>query len=209
MPRIPDTRHVPKCLLAAVLLFAVGARGAASQETKSQLGLHAAGGLGLFAGGGRAIHDLPGGEIGALVDLGWAWAPRVRLVGDASWFIGSLHEYVAQDDRDFSGAVYDLSSTVSLMALSGPTTARQSAYVSLGFSIHALSSSFGSIPLDQRYNANRFGIAAAIGGRAWIGRDGEQALFTELREIRVSESHRWMVRTGFMHNFGPLTRPGR
>ncbi|MEP7347675.1 MAG: hypothetical protein ABI877_20565 [Gemmatimonadaceae bacterium] len=209
MLQFADTRRGHKYLLAALLSFAVGARGVGAQEKKAQLGLRAAGGLGVFVGGGRAIHDLPGGEGGALLDLGWVWSPRVRLVGDASWFIGSLHEFVEQDDEHFSGPVFDLSSTVSLMALSGSATARQTAYASFGVSIHALSSSFNSIPLDQRYNANRFGVAAAIGGRVWVGPEGTRALFTELRGTSVSELHRWTIRAGFIHNFRPLTRPAR
>ncbi len=209
MLRFIATRHAPKYLLAALILVAAGARPSASQETKADLGLRSSGGLGVFLGGGRAVHDLPGGEGGGLLDLGWVWNPRVRLVGEASWFIGTLHEYVAQDDQDYSGAVFDLSSTVSVLALSGSTTARRSAYASFGFSIHALSSSFGSIPLDARYNANKFGVASAIGGRVWIGREGRQALTAELRQTSVTSMTRWTARAGFMHNFGPLTRPAR
>lgn len=155
------------------------------------------------------MHDLPGGEFGAALDLGWVWSPRVRLVGDASWFIGSLHEYVPQDDEDFSGTVFDLSSTVSLLALTGQANSRQTAYASLGLSIHAMSSSFKSLPLDQRYNANRFGAAAAVGGRVWLGDQGREALFLEVRGAAVSQMNRWTVRSGFIHNLGPLTRPRR
>ena len=94
MLRIPDTRRASKYLRAALLLCVVGARRGASQEPKSQLGLSAAGGIGVFVGGGTAAHDISGGEGGVLADLGWVRSRRIRLVGEASWFIGSLHEYV-------------------------------------------------------------------------------------------------------------------
>lgn len=209
MPLFVDTRHAPKYLFAALFLLAIGTQRATSQEPKAQLGLSAAGGIGVFLGAGSAVHNVKGGEAGGLVDLGWVGSPRIRLVGDASWFIGSLHEFVAQDDRHFSGPVFDLSSSVSLLALSGSSSSRQSVYASLGFSIHALSSSFGSIPLDQRYNANRFGFTGAVGGRVWVGEGGRGALFAELREHLVTSVNRWTVRAGFLHNFGPLTRPAR
>jgi len=207
MPRIADTHRTRKFFLAVALVVGARGRGLPCQETKVQLGLRSSGGLAAFAGGGKAVHNLPGGEFGALLDLGWVWNPHVRLVGDASWFIGSLHEYVPQDDKHFSGPVFDLSSTVSLLALAGNAAARQTAYASFGFSIHALSSSFRSLPLDQRYNANRFGVAGAVGGRVWLGDQGREALFLELRGTGVSQMNRWTVRSGFMHNLGPLTRP--
>ena len=207
MLRIADTRHLSKYLLGALLICAVGADRGTCQEPSAQLGLSAAGGFGVFLGGGGASHHISGGEGGVLLDLGWVGSRRVRLVGDASMFVGSLHEYVAQDDRDFSGAVFDLSSTVSLLALTGSATARHSAYASAGVSIHALSSSFGSVPLDQRYNANRFGIAGALGGRAWVGQEGRRALFAELKGQTVKSLNRWALRAGYMHNFGPLARP--
>src|ERR1700741_1587011 len=93
------------------------------------------------------------------------------------------------------------------MAQSGSVSSRQVAYASVGFSIHALSSSFHSVPLDQRYNANRFGITGTVGGRFWIGEKGQQALFLEARESAVSEMTRWTLRSGFLYNFGPLRRP--
>jgi hypothetical protein len=63
--------------------------------------------------------------------------------------------------------------------------------------------------LDERYNANRFGVAGAIGGRAWVGGEGRRSLFLELQGQRVQEMHRWGARAGFIHNFGPLTRPAK
>ncbi|MBV6521649.1 MAG: hypothetical protein MNPFHGCM_01793 [Gemmatimonadaceae bacterium] len=197
-------------LLGAVLVsLLVGARTSTCQETVAELGLRASGGVSVFMGGGRAVHDVPGGELGAAIDLGWAWSERLRLMGDASWFVGRLREYVPQDDEEFSGPVYDLSGSVSLLALIGSPASRQAIYAGLGLSIHALSSSFRSIPLDRRYNANRFGVTGTLGGRMWLGQAGRSALFAELREFRVSDMNRWSVRMGIMRNFDALARPRR
>jgi hypothetical protein len=186
----------------------VGGRASLSaQQPKAQLGLAAAGSLGFVGGGGSATHGLEGGEAGLVVDLGWVSSRRLRLVGDAAWFAGSLEEFVPQDDQSYSSLVFDLVETVSLQLMGGSVTSRLVPYASLGLSIHALSSSFGSTPLDNRYNANRFGVTGGVGVRKWIGSSGRQSLFVEFRDLQVTDASRWMMRMGLTRHFAPLTRP--
>jgi hypothetical protein len=209
MPPFAKPRRAAAPFLIALLLCAIAGRIAECQAPRARVGLPSAGGIGVFVGGGRVTHDVPGGEVGIIADLGWLWAPRLRLVSDVSWFIGSLHEYVAQDDEDISGPIFDLGGTVSLQALSGSAASRGTGYASLGVSIHVLSSSFNSLPLDLRYNANRFGLAGTVGGRAWVGSGGTESLFAEVRAQAVTQVSGWRVRAGYIHNFAPMTRPAR
>lgn len=144
-----------------------------------------------------------------MLDVGWIGSPRLRLVGDATWFIGELSEFVPQDDRSYSGAVFDLSASVSLLALGGSATARFAPYLSAGVGVHALSSAFGTPALDQRYNANRFALTEGAGFRLWVGRSGSMTLFAEGRAHQLTDVSRWSVRAGVLRNFGALVRPTR
>ncbi len=183
----------------------VGSIGA--QATRAHVGVTASGGVGVFAGGGRASHDVTGGEVGALVDLGWIWTPRVRLTGDAVWFAGPHREYVPQDDESYKSTVYDLAGTVSLRLLGGSSTSRLVPYASVGLAVHALSSSFGTLPLDQRYNANRFGATAGVGVERWIGPAGRHSVWLEGRVQGVTDVSRWTARVGWVRHFSSMTRP--
>ncbi|MFN8574039.1 MAG: hypothetical protein U0132_18425 [Gemmatimonadaceae bacterium] len=201
-----DTRG-RRLLLALVVATVLSGGPVGAQATRAHVGLTASGGLGVFGGGGQATHDLTGGEAGALVDLGWIWSPRVRLTGDAAWFAGPHREFVAQDDRSYKSTVFDLTGSVSLRLLGGSASSRLVPYLSGGFAIHALSSSFGTLPLDQRYNANRFGVLGAVGMERWIGSSGRQSVWVEWRVQEVTDASRWTARVGWTRHFAAMARP--
>jgi hypothetical protein len=78
-----------------------------------------------------------------------------------------------------------------------------------GVSVHALSSTFGELSLDRRYNANPFGAHAAAGLRLWLSRSGRNAISLELRTSMAENVNRTSARLGGMVLFGDLVRPRR
>jgi hypothetical protein len=201
----PGMSRIGATLLLQLLISAL----AAGQSSGTALGLRYVGSLGAYAGAVTVQRGAPGGEAGAFIDLGNVRSPRLRLVGDASFLFASLSEFVPQDDRTYSGEIFDLSGTVSLLAIGGSPGARCAPYGSLGVGVHALSSSYGSLVLDQRYNANRFGLSGAAGLRWWTGRDGRNGVTLEVRRTYALNVNRWSLRAGAVLNFGSLARPAR
>ncbi|MFN8581240.1 MAG: hypothetical protein U0163_09730 [Gemmatimonadaceae bacterium] len=183
----------------------IGKGAAAQTASGAHLGLAESGGMGVLLGAGEATHHLRGVEVGGSLDLGWIGSPRLRLVGDVAWFGGRLRSFVTQDDKTYRSNVFDLAGTVAVQLHGGSLKARTAPFVSAGVAVHALSSSFGSLPLDLRYNANRFGLMGAVGVNQWLG-SGRQSLRFEARFQEVTGASRWTGRLSLEHHFGSMVR---
>jgi hypothetical protein len=161
----------------------------------------------VFGGAASVQRGAKGFEGGASIDLGHLHSTRVRLGGEVSFLHVTLREYVPQEDTTYSGPVVDLSGTVALTWFGGSDRSRVAPYVQVGAAVHALSSSFGSLVLDPRYNANRLGLTGAAGVNWWLGQSGRRSLFVEARRTYALNVNRWMVRAGAWVHFAPLARP--
>ena len=151
---------------------------------------------------------LDAGELSGTLDLGHFSSRRVRLRADVSFLrTGRFRAYVAADDTTYRNVFYDLSGMLNLaFALRDPTH-RVVPFVSFGTGIHVLTSSFGSIPIDLRYNTNVFGLQAASGVRIRAGHTGRRAVVIEGGATLAKEVSRASVRLGTEWLFGDLRRP--
>ena len=186
-----------------------GASPVLGQDGKSHLGLAAVGAIGLHAGYATLQRSIPGGDLGAQVDLGYLRSPRVRLTAELEFLRGELREFVPDEGRTFDGPIYDMSGSVLAVFMGGGPTSRAVPYFQTGLSMHALSSSLGTLLLDERYNTNNFGLVAGTGIRFWLGREGRQGLFVEGRYAAARNVSRAAVRLGFLLFQNDLIRPRR
>ena len=142
-------------------------------------------------------------EAGAVLDLGWIKGRSVRLQAEGAILRARLVEFIEVEDSTYRGDYLDLSAGASLVWMAGPDRI-VSPYVLAGFAVHALSSTFGTLVLDRRYNTNRFGSHAGAGVRLRIGRG--RAMFAEGRRIITDEADRTVVRLGGLLLLGDLRR---
>ena len=193
-----------KCLrlggLLAMLPWVSGA-----QEPVSNLGLPAVAAFGVHAGFAQLERSSDGPEIGAFLDLGWLRGRSLRLQGEVAFQRATLTEYLALEDTTFHGDYFDLSLGASAAWFVSPD-GQVSPYALAGVAVHALSSTFGTSELDQRYNANRFGSHLGAGVRFRIG-SSRQAVFAEARRVIADEVNRTVVRVGGLLLMGDLYRP--
>lgn len=136
------------------------------------------------------------------MDLGWLRGRSVRLQGEIAFLRASLTEYQELEDSTFHGNYFDVSFGVTSVWLAA-ADGQVSPYALAGVAVHALSSTFGSSVLDQRYNANRFGSHVGAGIRLRLG-PSRQALFAEARRIIADEVDRTVVRVGALVLLGDL-----
>lgn len=175
-----------------------------AQAQSANVGLHAVGAIGLYGGQARLERSSRGQEGGLLLDLGWLRGQSIRLHSELSVLRATLTEYVEQEDSTFHGEYLDLSGSVTAVWLTSHR-AQVSPYALAGISVHALSSAFQTVVLDQRYNANRFGSHIGIGLRVRFG-GTRQALFVEGRRVIADEVDRTVLRAGFLVLMGDLYR---
>lgn len=177
---------------------------AGAQVPTSNVGLQAVGAVGIYGGPARLERASRGQEGGLLLDLGWLRGRSLRLQGELSILRASLTEYVELEDSTFHGDYFDLSGSVTSIWLMSHTS-KVSPYVLAGLSVHALSSAFQTVVLDQRYNANRFGSHIGAGLRLRFG-GSRTAMFVEGRRIIADEVDRSVFRFGGLVLMGDLHR---
>jgi hypothetical protein len=164
--------------------------------------------FGVHAGFAQLERSSDGPEIGAFLDLGWLRGRSLRLQGEVAFQRATLTEYLALEDTTFHGDYFDLSLGLSAAWFLSPD-GQVSPYALAGVAVHALSSTFGTSELDQRYNANRFGSHLGAGVRFRIG-SSRQAVFAEARRVIADEVNRTVVRIGGPAPDGrPLSPPYR
>ncbi len=198
-PYTTKYRGLPGLVVAALLLGLIP-HPARSQEPA--LGLRAIGAASLSLAVGRVDRGATGIEGGAALDLGHFASRRIR-VGVSAAFLRTLPftEYVAQDDTSFRDVFYDLSGHVSLTFLARRPEHRVVPWASIGAGVHVLTSSFGSIPIDIRYNTNVFGLRSAAGVRL---RGARRALSIEAGAILAKEVSRATLGLSTEWLFGDL-----
>jgi hypothetical protein len=177
---------------------------ARSQVQTANVGLHAVGAVGIQGGVARLERSSKGQEVGLLLDLGWLRGQSLRLQSEVSVLRATLTEFVEVEDSTFHGDYFDLSGSLTMIWLTGHD-AKVSPYALAGLSVHALSSSFQTLALDRRYNANRFGSHIGAGIRVRLG-GTRQALFVEARRVIADEVDRSVVRLGGLVLLGDLYR---
>lgn len=177
---------------------------ATAQEPSSNLGLPAIAAIGVHGGFARLERSSDGEEAGLLVDLGWLRGRSLRLQAEVSFLRASLTEYVELEDSTFQSNYFDLTAGVTSVWLASPE-GKVSPYILAGVAVHALSSAFGSVLLDQRYNTNRFGSHIGTGLRLRFGAS-RQAVFVEVRRTITDEVDRTAVRFGGLVLMGDLYR---
>lgn len=176
----------------------------------SHLGLTGIGALGLHAGATTAVeHAAEGYEVGILLDLGWVRGRALRLQGELSALRAKLTEFVEIENETYTDAFYDLTGSVSLVLQGGGSRGRFAPFLLAGIGVHALSSNFGSIPIDRRYNSNPFGSHIGAGGRVWLGASGRSGFFVEVRRSIAEHVNRTAARVGGMMFYNDLVRPRR
>ena len=173
----------------------------------STVGLRGVGALAVQGGYARVERGLDAVEASATLDLGHFASNRVRLAADLG-FLRTLpfSEFIVADDTTYRNVFYDLSGHVVLKVLASDPSRGVVPWVSLGAGVHVLTSTFGSIPIDVRYNTNVFGLRAATGVRVRAGSSGRRALVIEASALAAREVNRVGVRAGMEWLFGDLVR---
>lgn len=175
-----------------------------SLSSRTHVGLAAVSAVsvsGGFASIQRGYHGL---SLGGTVDFGHIATPRLRLLAD----IGYLHsfpetEFVQSENKSYRDVFRDLTGTLALAVHPNSPESRLSPYVMTGLGVHVLSSSFGALAIDTRYNTNNFGLLLGGGARLRLGR-GRRALFAEVRRVLTQDVSRSSVHLGVAALFGEL-----
>lgn len=199
-------RHRIGVLGYLAVAFGIAAGTAGAQAPSSNLGLPAAGAVGVFASGAWLERDSRGQEAGAVLDLGWVRSPRLRVQGEVAFLRGHLTETVIVEDETYEGSYFDVTAAATIVLLGGRDDSRLAPYVLASLSVHAMSSAFGTFALDHRYNTNRFGSQVGLGLRSWLGASGRRGLFVEVRRVLADEVMRTVVRAGGLVFLGDLVR---
>ncbi|MEP7383659.1 MAG: hypothetical protein ABI910_18380 [Gemmatimonadota bacterium] len=176
-----------------------------SLPPRTRLGLAAVSAVSVnvgFASIQRGYHGL---AIGTTVDFGHLMSSRIRLLAD----VGYLHtfpktEFVQSENRSYRDVFRDLTGTLALSLHPNAPSSRFSPYAETGLGIHILSSSFGTLAVDRRYNTNNFGILLGGGARLRLGSSGRRALLVEVRRVLSQDVGRTSVHVGLAALFGEL-----
>lgn len=209
--QMPLACRLPLRVLATALLAASAALPAASSAQDSTgtaaLGIRGIGAFGVQAGWARVERGMDATDVAATIDLGHFASRRIRVGAEIAYLRSRAHrEYVVAEDSTYRNHVYDLAGHVSLGFLLRDPARRLVPWLGLGVGVHALTSSFGSIPIDLRYNTNVFGLRAATGARLRLGRGSQRALVVEGNTILAKNVSRGGVRVGMEWLFGDLAR---
>jgi hypothetical protein len=196
----------PAVLLAVTVQLL--ARGSAAQDTSrssTALGLAAVGAFGVHLAGATVERGFKAAEIGGHLDLGHLNSPRVRVTVDVAFLRTWPHrEYVVAIDSSFRDVFYDLSGNVGFTVFGRAHRSRVLPYVTAGVGIHVLTSSFGTLAIDRRYNTNNFGLIAAGGVRFRGSARSPTAFFLETRRIQAVAVSRTSLHVGLLRLFGDL-----
>lgn len=194
--------------LVAALAVIIPVTGASQEGARStSLGIASAGLVAIHVAGARIERGAEGAEGGVTLDLGHFSSPRLRLVTDVAFLrTFAYEERVETEGKSYRDVFYDLSGNVAIAVHANPPTARATAYALLGVGVHALTSSFGSLTLDARYNSNNFGLLAGGGVRIRHGEGSRRAYLLELRRVQAHDVSRLSLHLGIAALFNDLAR---
>lgn len=204
--------RVAATLLAGAALVALPARAGAQGDTlqppaRTNLGLDAIGAVTTSAGWASIENGFHAWQLGTRVDFGYLRTRRVRLMADVHYLLSLPHsEYVLSEGKTYRDVFRDLSAHLSLAFHPTSPSARVAPYVAAGVGVHVLSSSFGSLTIDTRYNTNNFGLREAIGLRVGVGGSGRRAVTLEVESIQARDVRRVGVSLGLTGLFNDLVR---
>lgn len=194
--------------LVAALVVIMPVAGASQEGARAtSLGIASAGLVAIHVAGARIERGAEGAEGGVTLDLGHFNSARVRLVTDVSFLrTFAYEERVETEGKSYRDVFYDLSGNVAIAVHTNAPTARATAYALLGVGVHALTSSFGSLALDARYNSNNFGLLAGGGVRIRHGGGSRRAYLLELRRVQAHDVSRLSLHLGIAALFNDLAR---
>ena len=188
-------------------LLAQTSRDSLPPSARSHLGLDAIGAVTIGGGWSTIENNFRAWQVGTSVDFGYLRSRHVRLVADATYLLTLPHrEYVIAEGKTYRDVFRDLSAHLSLAVHPFSPTARVSPYVAGGVGVHVLSSSFGSLTIDTRYNTNNFGLREAVGVRIGVGSSGRRALNLEVESLQARNVRRVAVVAGIGALFNDLVR---
>jgi hypothetical protein len=206
--KLPASLGVPAraTLLLLGCVFLVAAPSArAQQRTRPTLGIRGIGAAGIHVAYARVDRGVDAAEASGTLDLGHFASRRVRLSAEAAFLRAFPHrEFVVAEDATYRDVFYDLSGHVDLDLLLLEPGRAAVPYLSFGIGVHALTSSFGSTPIDLLYNTNVFGMKAAIGVRMRVG--DRRAIVVEGSAILAKAVSRGTIRLGSEWLYGDLKR---
>lgn len=175
-----------------------------SLSSRTHVGLAAVSAVSVHGGFASIQRGYHGLSVGGTVDFGHIATPRIRLLADIEY----LHsfpesEYVQSENATYRDVFRDLTGTLALALHPNAPASRLSPYALTGVGVHVLSSSFGVLAIDTRYNTNNFGLLLGGGARLRLGR-GRRALFAEVRRVLTQDVSRTSVHVGVAALFGEL-----
>lgn len=211
MPRLIAAAVVAGALLAPASALRAQTDAAPANPTRGAseptLGLAAIGAFTVHAGMARVQRGFSAGSIGATADFGYLRSRRVRVLADLTYLLTAPRtERVESEGRTYRDAFRDLSGHVAFAFHANDPHGRVSPYLMTGAGVDILSSSFGSLTLDTRYNANNFSLLAAAGTRVRLGGEGKRALQLEVRGVQAHNVRRLSVQVGVAALFNDLVR---
>ena len=177
------------------------------RQAPASLGLSSVGAVSIHVGGAALQRSIRGAEVGTTIDLGHFASRRVRLLADASYLRSfPFSERVESEGKSYRDVFYDLSGHVAVAVRGTSVTARLSPYVAGGVGIHVLSSTFGSLAIDTRYNTNNFGLMGLAGMHVRVGSGLRRSMLVEVRRVHSKNVRRLSVHLGLSALFNDLAR---
>jgi hypothetical protein len=147
-----------------------------------------------------------GAEVGGQLDLGGWRSRQVRPTAEIAFLRSKHREFVSADDTTYDGVFYDLSGRLGVTFLARDPGRAFVPYATAAVGVHVLSSSYGSLVIDQRYNTNSFGLMGAVGVRIRAGR--ARGLLIEVRRVQADNVSRTSVHAGLVAFLGALRGAG-
>lgn len=176
-----------------------------SSASGASFGVRAIGSAAIHGGAARVEHGAEAIEFGARMDVGHFAIRRIRVIGDVAFLRSREHaEYVVFEDSTFRNVFYDLSGHVAIQWFALDPAGPVAPYILTGVGVHSLTSNFGSIVLDQRYNTNNFGLLGAVGTRVKFAK--RSSIFVEVSRSLVRNVRRSSLRIGLEALYGDLMR---
>jgi hypothetical protein len=202
-PSCPRHRRLGQLLTVATIVPTLSL----TAQSGAALGIRGIGSASVTASYAMVERDANAYEIGAALDLGHFQSRRVRLGAVASFLrTRPYREFVESEDSTYRDVFFDLSGHVVLTLLAREPQRRVVPYASFGVGVHALTSNFGSVPLDLRYNTNVLGLRSATGVRLRSGPRGRRGATLESSVVLAKEVSRVVVGLSFDWLLGDLVQ---
>lgn len=176
-----------------------------SLPSRTHLGLAAVSAVSVNAGFASIQRGYHGLSIGGTVDFGHLATPRLRVLADVGYLLSfAKTEYVQSENKTYRDNFRDLTGSLALAFHPNAPTSRVTPYAIGGLGVHVLSSTFGSLAIDRRYNTNNFGLLLAGGARLRLGGSRKHAFLVEVRRVLSQDVSRTSIHVGIVALVGEL-----